>query len=279
MVFIMTYNIPPRAGIEEANRAILEQLHRRVPGPFTTAEAAQALSLDEARVSRLLRYLAKRGWLARVRRGLYITVPLGAADPGAWREDPWVVAARVFAPCYIGGWTALQHWSLTEQLFRDVMVVTARPVRSRHVEVQTMPFQLKHASEDKHFGLRTVWRGQIRVAVSNPARTLVDVLDEPGIGGGIRHIAAAVTSYWENENRCEADLLTYAERLGNRTVFKRLGFLLETLGIDASPIITACLERQSTGLSPLDPTVQWKGYILKRWNLRVNVELSGSAKE
>ena len=96
-------------GIEERNRALLEQLHRDSTGPFSIQDAAKILAVDGRRAGRLLRYLAERGWLSRVRRGLYTTVPLGASEPSAWREDPWAVAARVFAPCYIGGWSAAEH--------------------------------------------------------------------------------------------------------------------------------------------------------------------------
>ena len=61
------------------------------------------LELSPEKARQLLAYLARRGWLSRVRQGLYIPVPLDARRSGEWREDPWVVAERTFSPCYIGG--------------------------------------------------------------------------------------------------------------------------------------------------------------------------------
>jgi predicted transcriptional regulator of viral defense system len=209
-----------------------------------------------------------------VRRGLYVTVPLDASDPSKWREDPWIVASRVFGPCYVGGWTALQHWSLTEQLFRDTLIITSRPVRTRLVEVQGARYYLKHLPEPKHFGLRFVWRENVRVEVSDPSRTIIDVLDDPGIGGGVRHVAGALAAYWASEHLRENDILAYAERLGNRAVYKRLGFLLETLRIEAPVVLEACERRRSSGLTSLDPSIPRAGRITKRWNLRVNVDLT-----
>ena len=63
----------------------------------------------------------------RVCRGLYAPIPLDAISPSEWREDPWVIAVKLFGPdYYIGGWTACEHWSFTEQIFMDTVVVTTR---------------------------------------------------------------------------------------------------------------------------------------------------------
>jgi len=263
-----------RRGIEEKNRAALERLHRDLDGPFGVADAALVLRVPRDRAGRLLRHLASRGWLSRVRRGLYATVPLGASEPSAWREDPWRVAASVFAPCYVGGWSACEHWELTEQVFRGVVVMTARPLRTIESEVQGTTFRLKHVPEDLHFGTRTVWRDRTRVKVSDPTRTLIDVLDDPRLGGGIRHVSAIVREYFAGTHRDERRLLDYGDRRGNRTVFKRLGFIIESLELGAPSLADACRPRVSKGLSRLDPSVGSKGRVLKRWGLRVNVELS-----
>lgn len=237
-------------------------------------EVVGVLGLAPEPARRRLAYLAERGWLARVRRGLYVTVPLGAASPGEWRADPWHVAINVYAPGYIGGWSACEHWGMTEQLFRDVVVVTARKVRSRHQAVQGTRFRVKRLPVAKHFGLASVWRGDVRVLVSDPARTLVDVLDEPALGGGMRHVAEIVAAWFERADRDDEQLLEYIARLGNRSVYKRLGYLVEALGLDVPNIVSACCVRRSTGLSRLDPDVGAPGRIDKRWNLRVNVRIA-----
>lgn len=264
----------PTGGITSENRERLARLHRRAPGPFTVADASRALDEDPTRTRKLLAYLAARGWLSRIRRDLYKTVPLDAAVPAEWREDVWVVAARLFAPCYVGGWSACEHWGLTDQLFRAVVVVTARSVRDRRPEIQGTPFRLKTASEDRMFGIRPVWRSQVRVSVSDPSRTVVDVLDDPAVGGGIRHVAEVVGAYLAGEARDDALLVEYARRLGNRTVFKRLGYLVETHGIDAPDLLAACRENLSAGVSLLDPALPAAGRAVSRWRLRLNAAIA-----
>lgn len=82
------------SGLSAENRMLLSRLHQVFEGPFTIVEASEAMGLELSRVSRLLRHLAAQGWLVRVRRGLYATVPLGAERPQEWSADPWAVAAR-----------------------------------------------------------------------------------------------------------------------------------------------------------------------------------------
>jgi predicted transcriptional regulator of viral defense system len=272
MVVRSNYHATP-GGISKRNRRLLEHLHQTTQGPFSSAEAAEVLDLDRSKASALLRYLARRGWLARVRRGLYVPVPLEARTPGEWHEDPWIVAAQVFAPCYIGGWSAAEHWGLTDQLFREVIVVSGRRVRERHVEIQGTPMRVKVVADDRLFGAVPVWRGRVQVTVSDPSRTIVDVLDEPGLGGGIRHVSEMLEEYFAGELRADDSLLAYAERLGNRTVFKRLGYLLEALAIEAEEVVDSCLRRRSSGITDLDPAVRRKGRISTRWNLRINVSI------
>jgi len=200
-------------------------------------------------------------------------VPLDAIEPGAWREDPWVVASKVFSLFYIGGWTACEHWGLTDQIFRETVVISGRPFRHREIEIHGFPFRVKVVREERIFGTEAVWRGRVRVPVSNLTTTVVDVLDDPAIGGGIRHVAEVLEAYLSHERRDDSLLLGYAHKLGNRTVFKRLGYLLEALGSTEPSLVDACRIGISSGISMLDPTATPNGPIVKKWNLRVNVAL------
>ena len=260
-------------GINRENRSLLERLHRELPGAFDVEQASSVLGLEAGRTRMLLAYLARRGWLSRVRRGLYVAVPLDTRRPGEWTEDAWVVAERTFKPCYIGGWSACQHWGLTDQVFRTVLVVTGRKVRGREPVIQGTPYRVTVRSEDKLFGTTMVWREQVRVPVSDPSRTIVDILDDPTLGGGMRNVADVVHEYCTGEHRDDDLLVAYADRLGNRAAFKRLGFVLEHLNVDAPGLIEACLEMRSSGLVALDPSVKVKGRIVRRWGIRVNVKL------
>lgn len=262
------------SGIGRENRAHLEQLHRASGGAFSVGEASEILGLDRARTARLLGYLARQGWLSRARRGLYVPVPLTARRSGEWTADPWILADRVFSPCYIGGWSACAHWELTEQLFRTVLVVSARRVRERDVEMQDIPFHVTVRPASALFGSSPVWRDHVRVAVSDPSRTIVDILDDPRLGGGIRTASDVLREYMGSVHRDDELLLAYGDRLGHRAMFKRLGYLIDELDLDAEDLLAACRERRSAGVIALDPAVRARGRIVRRWGVRDNVGLA-----
>ena len=268
------------SGISGRNRRLLTTLHRTFSGPFSAEEAAIALALSIPRTHRLLAYLAKRGWLLRLRRGLYSLVPLEVAHAAEWVEDPWVVASKMYgANSYIGGWSACEHWELTEQLFRETVVITSRQLRSGKDQVQGFSFRVKRLKPDLIFGVRTVWRGRnrARVNISDPSRTVTDMLSDPSLGGGIRHVGDVLQTYFESEHLNEHLLVNYLDRLGNRTAFKRLGYLAETFRIGSPMLLERCHGRISSGMGLLDPSMPAAGPRLMKWNLRLNARVSPEA--
>jgi predicted transcriptional regulator of viral defense system len=221
----------------------------------------------------LLRDLADQGWVARLQRGLYTTVPLEAEDPETWSADPWAIAAVAMAPGYIGGWTALHHWDLTDQVFSTTVFITSRPVARRRRQIGASGLELRHRPESALFGTRRVWRDGVPVPISDRERTLVDCLDDPSLGGGLRHTSEALVTYSEREDAAWRRLVDYGDRLGNRTVFKRLGYIAESLDLADEELIDECLLRVSAGTGRLDPALPSTGPTRSRWGLRINASV------
>lgn len=225
------------------------------------------LSVSRTQAAKLLSRWKAQGWLRRVGPGVYVPVQLALIDSEQVIQDPWVLVPVLFDPAYIGGWTAAEHWDLTEQIFRDTLVYTARPVRKKSIKSQGTLFSLKHIKEGLIFGMKTVWRSQTRVLVSNIHRTIVDMLNDPSTGGGIQHVADCFAQYMRRKDNEPHLLIDYANRLGNGAVFKRLGFLAER-NPRADLLIDAAKLRLTKGYAKLDPTLDC-AKLVTRWNLRV----------
>lgn len=129
------------------------------------------LKLSKPRAAQLLAFWASRGWLSRVQRGLYVPIRLESKTSEGPLEDPWVVATALYSPCYIGGWLAAEHWGLTEQIFRSVLVITTKKPRCRKRVLKGTSFILRSVGSKAMFGLKPIWRGRVRVQVSDPARS------------------------------------------------------------------------------------------------------------
>lgn len=257
-------------GISGGGRAELAQVIASGYRFITPADAAGTLGVDAEAASKKLARWADDGWVRRVRRGLYIGVPVQATNPAAWSEDALLVAARVWSPCYFTGWTAAGHWALTEQVFRTTVLKTTERVRTSAVRLLDHDYMIGHVGDAAlTWGLSTVWNEGTRLRFADPARTIVDVLDSPRLAGGIRHGAEILTAYLDDHD--PNLLIDYAGRQGNRAIFKRLGYLVETLGIGPPDLVSACQDRLSSGISVLDPDGPTGGRRVMRWRIRVNV--------
>ncbi len=208
-----------------------------------------------------------------MQRGLYSLVPLGAPTLTAGIEDPWLIAMALYSPGYISGWSAAEHWDLTEQIFNTISVVTAVPQRAAAQTHGGIRFHVRSIAPDKIFGTKKIWHGSSQVVVADPSRLVIDVLSSPQLGGGSRHTLDIVRNYWRGEHKDAVRVLKYAERFGIGAVFKRLGFSAEAFGDVTDDWVQQCQAGMSAGTSRLDPEGPERGRITTRWRLRVNVPL------
>jgi predicted transcriptional regulator of viral defense system len=255
-------------------------LARAAKGGLVSVEGAvEALGLSRRATTLRLSRLARAGWLRRVRRGLYLLLPLEAQSERAVTvEDAWILARELFSPCYIGGWSAAEHWGLTEQLFRSVFVVTAAPIRRRAETIAGAGFRLVRTNARRIRVAKPVWRGAERVRVSDREQTIADALASPDWVGGVRHLADMLTTYRASPEWNQGRLLDALRAIGVGSAMKRLGYLAEILWPDQTSIPAAARTSLSAGLVKLDPGVSAPGRISKRWGLRINATVVQEAR-
>jgi predicted transcriptional regulator of viral defense system len=253
-------------GISKASREQLSRVLRDCRETITVEQAATSLGISSNEASRKLTRWAQRGWVSRVQRGLYVPVPLESRTTEIALEDPWIIANKLYAPCYIGGWTAAEYWDLTEQIFRSVAVFSTKKPRNWKPVVKGSTFILRTIPPKALFGTKPVWRGSVKVNVSDPSRTVLDMLMDPRLGGGLRPTVDAFRAYLKSSSKDINLLVSYSKRLGNGAVFKRLGFLLERLAPPETSAIEICRSQMSTGKAKLDPSLKAKR-LSTRWRL------------
>lgn len=259
------------AGLSTQERAFIDYFVAAEKATVTSADVREVQPLSQAHANRVLSRLAAKGWLVRVGRGVYSVVRLGTVTPEASVDDPLALAMSLFSPCYISGWTAAEHWDLTEQIFNSVVVLTTKAQRTQQRVIAGVRFVLRVVDESKMFGIARVWSGSRRVDIAEPHRLIIDILAAPELGGGGRHTLDVVRSYF-NSNHCDLDkLFDYADKYGKGVVFKRLGFCAEHFEKAPPAWLERCRAKASTGLSLLDPGGPKRGRIVSRWGLRINI--------
>src|SRR6184192_4002452 len=203
-----------------ASRARLATVLRATKEVVSIDVTSQTLGVDRHRAAKLLSRWREQGWLRRIGHGLYVPVPLDLAASEQVITDPWVLIPTLFGQCYIGGWTAAHHWELTEQLFNETLVFTTRRLTERRVIAQGTAFVLHNVKPERLFGLKTLWRGSVKVHISDPARTLVDMIAAPEVGGGIDHVTDTLGAYLETKTADRELLIRYAVEFNSGVIFK-----------------------------------------------------------
>lgn len=222
--------------------------------------------------NQILNRLTLKGWLQRIKRGVYSIVPISSLSVTPMVEESWSLVTKVFEPAYISGWSAAEHWDLTEQIFNNVSLVTQKLQRKSIQKVGGIKCRVWVKKPDHFFGLQAIWFRSNKVEIADPSRLLIDILDKPDFGGGGRHTLDVVQEYWKSEKSNAEQLLEYAIRYKKGTVMKRLGFLAEQFGAPVSEKwLDQCRRLQSAGISSLDPSSPKKGKISSRWNLQINI--------
>ena len=223
------------------------------------------ISLQEA--GRILSRWHHQCWVKRVKRGVYIPIAATDADGSLSIEDPWILANNLFSPGYIAGFSAIKHWDFTDQIFETTTFFTTKQIKNRHPVIGSSRFHLKTISSHKVFGTKNVWRENIKIAVSDPTKTIVDLLDDPSIVGGMRIVQDVFIEY-KNTEYYDLDMLViYAEKMKNKTIFKRLGFLMETLGLEQDIKKYGLENKISLGYSEFDPGLK-NNIRISRWKLK-----------
>ena len=234
---------------------------------ISASDVVSTLNVSPSEAHLLLSRWKEQGFLKRVSRGLYVRSDMESIDSEHSLSDPWVMIPPLFAPCYIAGRTAAEFWDLTEQIFRDIVVFTAKPKRSKTLIKSGTEITVKQVGISYLFGTKTVWRERTKVQVSDVHKTIIDMVAFPNFGGGIQHVSDCLKSYYKRDDKDPKQLLEYAKLSNNGAIFKRLGYLVEHYDLD--PLLAdACKGNLTTGLTKLDPMMDYTK-IVSKWRIRV----------
>lgn len=218
----------------------------------------------------LMRMLDK-GLLIKVSKKAYWVVPFGQ-DADSYIPD-WHLLVEPLAggsKYYIGYYSALQiHGLITQPSLKEQVV------RERHktetVVLKGVEFQFIYHNAKHFFGVKKVWIDSYnKVPCSDLEKTMIDCLYMPAYAGGIVEVAKAL---WMAREKLNYDkLLEYAKQFDSQVVMKRLGYLLDKLGIQTE-IIEQLRGLRSAAVSPLDTEVPSVGKISTKWSIRQNVDI------
>lgn len=260
------------AGLGESERHILDTLSCLGKPVICAADLEKELGYSRAISNLALSRLTQKGWLQRVKSGIYRIVPLGT-NATLIPDDAWPIAMELFSPCYISGWTAAEYWDLTEQIFNTTIIFTGQKQRRKDIILAGLHYRTKSIDSTHIFGTHKVWSSNTPILIADLHRTIIDVLDDPEIGGGGRHTIDIIKAYIKHKDANSEILFEYAEKLEHGAVFKRLGFITDKLMHLSNDFLDKIHLKINTGIIKLDPHGPNVGPINTKWGIRINIPL------
>ncbi len=255
------------SGIGKSYRNKLSRVLENNYSVITAKLVSETLMISNQESGRLLSRWNKSGWIKRIKSGTYIPIPLDSTTSKVIIEEPFLVVDSIYGPGYVAGFSAVKHWDLSEQIIESITYFTQRKVKNRNPIYGGIKFKLKTISEHKLFGLKPLWIESKKIRVSDPTKTMIDLLDDPKVVGGITIITDFFSEYMESEYYNFELLVKYANQMKNMTIFKRLGLIYETMFNANKEVLSIFLKNISSGFSDLDPTVQ-SSYRIAKWKLK-----------
>ncbi|MEN9611749.1 MAG: hypothetical protein RLZZ628_2563 [Bacteroidota bacterium] len=261
--------------IGNTSAELLLQLHEKDSTFFTIQDAAHLLQDKKvASTRRLLADMVRRGLLMRLRDGLYHIIPY---ESDSYNYFPnWHVAAHYLTgatPYYIGYYSAMVLHDLTTQPSFTEQIVVSKPIQPTQQVSKGVSFQFIWHNPQHFFGITQKWvENNHKISCSDLEKTLLDGAFKPHYVCGVVELGKAL--YKTKHILNETVFLEYVKRFESDASIRRLGFLMEALGI--LPQIVSELHQKlpkTATYVALDTGLPKIGRSNSRWGIVLNVDL------
>ena len=169
---------------------IILDLEWRGKRTITLADLHEMLNGSESYARYLAHRLVKKGWLERLRPGLFLLVPASRGREGVPDSNPLVAGAVLVSPYFFSFGTACTHHGLTEQRFSEVYVACRD--RRRAEKIRGIRYVFVHVPKRRFFGFDEVRVLGVPVRMATLERALLDAIDRPRHSGGIGEVSRIV---------------------------------------------------------------------------------------
>jgi predicted transcriptional regulator of viral defense system len=224
---------------------ILEEEGKKI---FNTRDAYRILKSSKDSVNAALYRLRKKKRIEEIERGKYLLIPAKAGYRGKWAEIPFIIASEIVDPYYIGFWSALNYWGMTEQVPSVIFVVTTK--RKRDLEYGPLKFKFVTFSKKRFFGAVEEEIDGDKFKISSREKTIADCLIYPKYCGGIDEVVKGI---WESQDEIDfTKIIDYSKKMGNESIKRRLLYILDILNLKKK-IDKEALNGSPKGFMWLDP--------------------------
>jgi len=223
--------------------------------PVFSSKIVENVSKQKKEYAKLIIYrLKKAGLITELEKGKYTL-----------HEDPLVVASHIVWPCYISCWAAIRYYNLTEQLPRVISIITTRQRKNKSLKFGPTKIIFVKVTPKNFFGFQKKRYKDFDIFIAEPEKALIDSAMLKKIS-----FSELVDIVKEHIKKIDVNrLIVYLLRIKNKTIAKRFGWLLDSLGIDRYAKLKRLVDARYV---LVDYAIRQRGKMNKRWKVIENVK-------
>ena len=234
---------------------------------FNITDAKHILKTSDASVKNVIYRLKDKHRIVEIERGKYLLAPAKSGIEGYWSEHTFKILNKLIDTYYVSYWTALHYWGMTEQIPRTTYIVTTKT--KKDIEFFGEKIKFVTVVPRKFYGHITEEIDGDCFNIATREKTIIDCLDHPAYCGGIIELAKGM---WTTQAKINFDdLINIMEKFNVNSVQRRLGYILEKLGLLKESEYKK-LKKNFNGFRWLDPSANKKILCYDRnWGLKINI--------
>ncbi len=252
----------PMSDLEQRLYFALSEKEQRV---FTIQDITNVLDVSSQHARNLAASMVQKNAIERVKSGLFVRIPENVIlDKRLYREDAILIADKLVDDTFLSHYTALSLHGLEERYTNRIYVTTH--LRQRNIRYHDVHIQFITVIPERFFGMEEIPYSNATVTISDRERTILDVVNNPRYGGGWTEVISCLknleTVDWEK-------LQSYLVRIDNKSLARRIGYLMEKLDNISLPDDFRKKMRELSGNNVYYFDHPQEGSLDKGWNLVV----------
>jgi len=223
--------------LSQTEAKVVLDLEWRNQTTVTLAELRGVLGASEGYARVFAHRLVKKGWLERLRPGLFQLVPASRGREGVADMNPLAAGAVLVSPYFYSFGTACTHHGFTEQVFSEVYLACQEQRRPETIRDKRYVFV--RVPESRFIGFEEIPVLGHAVQMATPERAVLDAIDRPRYAGGIGEVSRIVARAtgkvsWDK-------LLQLARTWNSSALVQRLGYFVDLHQVEVPGHVRAAL--------------------------------------
>lgn len=204
--------------------------------------------------------LREKGYLQKIRKGVYAIVPPNLVGKG-FNPDKFLVARKFKDEYYLSYHSALELHGVAQSIYNTVWITTKR--QSSSFNYQSVEYSF--LTTKFYFGISKIDHQGVSINVSDREKTFLDCVRRTKYAGGLEELLKSLDSFpsldWDS-------FLTYLKKFDEFSLYQKTGFILGNISLRVPEKVLRKLENQ-VGDKTYYLDREKDSYYVNKWNLMV----------